>query len=293
MEYIITREDDELIHYGVKGMKWGVRRTPEQLGHKTRGVLSNGTYVLKKYTSPTIEEMKSIPKRIGVGVLASLIPGGYLLYNANIVRQNISSLDGKDYTKKEGQYEKLSELKRKDNPTNIDDDLKKTNPRLGNQKGKVNNCTFCSVALEMRQRGYDVRARSKAQGAVVEKLYSNMFENFKMQKVRIPRNQKESRKNYVNRSYNTLCNQIEKFGNGARGYIGVNWENANSGHAMYWKVDNNTVKFYDGQSGKKNLDRLFALADPRSYEYARLDNLNLKEGVTEAVISNERRGNKR
>lgn len=24
----------ELYHYGVKGMKWGVRRTPEQLGHK-------------------------------------------------------------------------------------------------------------------------------------------------------------------------------------------------------------------------------------------------------------------
>lgn len=25
-----------LFHYGIKGMKWGVRRTPEQLGHKRR-----------------------------------------------------------------------------------------------------------------------------------------------------------------------------------------------------------------------------------------------------------------
>ena len=27
--------DEELYHYGVKGMKWGVRRTPAQLGHTT------------------------------------------------------------------------------------------------------------------------------------------------------------------------------------------------------------------------------------------------------------------
>ena len=29
-------ENDELKHYGVKGMKWGIRRTPAQLGHKTK-----------------------------------------------------------------------------------------------------------------------------------------------------------------------------------------------------------------------------------------------------------------
>lgn len=26
--------DDWLKHHGIKGQKWGVRRTPEQLGHK-------------------------------------------------------------------------------------------------------------------------------------------------------------------------------------------------------------------------------------------------------------------
>ena len=30
----IIQQEEELMHYGVKGQKWGVRRTPEQLGHK-------------------------------------------------------------------------------------------------------------------------------------------------------------------------------------------------------------------------------------------------------------------
>ena len=26
---------EEIWHHGIKGMKWGVRHTPEQLGHRT------------------------------------------------------------------------------------------------------------------------------------------------------------------------------------------------------------------------------------------------------------------
>lgn len=37
---------DELMHYGVKGMKWGVRRTPEQLGHKRNTIASAKTKAL-------------------------------------------------------------------------------------------------------------------------------------------------------------------------------------------------------------------------------------------------------
>ena len=31
--YAVTDDPNELMHFGIKGMKWGVIRTPEQLGH--------------------------------------------------------------------------------------------------------------------------------------------------------------------------------------------------------------------------------------------------------------------
>ena len=37
--YIIN--DGEIYHHGIKGQKWGVRRTKEQLGHKNKSKTSN------------------------------------------------------------------------------------------------------------------------------------------------------------------------------------------------------------------------------------------------------------
>lgn len=41
---------NELQHHGIKGMKWGIRRTPAQLGHPTK----------KSSTSQRREEMKKM-----------------------------------------------------------------------------------------------------------------------------------------------------------------------------------------------------------------------------------------
>lgn len=54
-------ELDELKHYGVKGMKWGIRRTPEQLGHKKKVASGkDDSEDSKKETKPrkkTVSEM--------------------------------------------------------------------------------------------------------------------------------------------------------------------------------------------------------------------------------------------
>lgn len=267
---------DELYHYGVLGMKWGVRRTPEQLGHKL------------KYTSPVIENAKAMAKVTAVSIGSAFIPFLGMAWNANVYKNTFSSiknnLDGKDYLKTEGEPEKLAKLKKKTVKMDSVEDMKYVNPRIGNQKGAVNNCGYCSVAMEMRSRGYDVRARKKAKGIYVGE-YENWFKNVDIKRPVFSKEKGETRKKFVLRSYDKLCTEIEKFGDGSRGYVGVQYEKGGGGHAMFWKVQNGRVTFYDGQNNTTNNDRIFALSDPTKYSYARLDNLGLKEQVTEAVIS--------
>lgn len=70
-EYLASfgfKEDETpLVHYGVKGMKWGVRRTPAQLGHRTSLVRkvkkARMQARIKKYNKEKerAEEKKSAP----------------------------------------------------------------------------------------------------------------------------------------------------------------------------------------------------------------------------------------
>lgn len=290
---------NELYHHGVKGQKWGVRRWQNPDGSLTaagkarlkgwKGDQDIGRD-LAKYTSPGWEDTKAIFKHSLVRALTQYIPGGnILLFAKYMIDVNKYEYDGStDYTKKEGQYEKLSQLKKKSSSTTPEQDVKLTNPRIGEQAGKVNNCTLCTAAMELRNRGYDVIARSKGSGNISQ-IYSKWFKGAKLEKVPCARQPRELRRSWANRAYDNLCKEIEKQGPGASGYVGIQYEKTNSGHAMWYKVGNDgKVIFYDGQNGKYgvNTDKTFAVADPSKHEYTRLDNCQLDPSVTESVRSN-------
>lgn len=55
-------ENNELMHHGVKGMRWGVRRTPSQLGHRIFGKKKK-KIVRKDMTKPKTKTVNDEPEK--------------------------------------------------------------------------------------------------------------------------------------------------------------------------------------------------------------------------------------
>ena len=53
------RRQTELYHYGVKGMKWGIRRTPAQLGHKIGKAAKSAGRGIKNAVGKAAESRKA------------------------------------------------------------------------------------------------------------------------------------------------------------------------------------------------------------------------------------------
>lgn len=277
---------DYLEHYGVLGMKWGVRRyQPYPKGDKKGVYLGDKTgHEPLKYKSMAFKKAGNYAKYAANYALAMIIPGYALAYNANSVRKNLKyNYDGKDYVRKDGAYEDLRRLTKKTSKTSPEEDAKLVNP--GRRSGQVNNCGFCTVSMEMRRRGYDVKARRKGSGISTDD-YANWFDGLRYESSRTEKKKGQSTRDWVNESYNKLCDSLEKKPNGARGFVAFQYRGQNSGHTLFWEVQNGNVTFYDAQSGKKNPGDVFSFSD-QNYLYGRFDNCKLKPEVTTTCVSRD------
>lgn len=68
MAYAITRPDDELVHYGVLGMKWGVKRNPSKAFVKASRKADN---LNKEYTKLNLKSARLRAKALNKNVKAT------------------------------------------------------------------------------------------------------------------------------------------------------------------------------------------------------------------------------
>lgn len=149
-----------------------------------------------------------------------------------------------------------------------DEDLKIINPsKKSSLIGPTNNCCLCTIAYDLRRRGYDVIAK---QHAPIDLLYDVGAEDI----ASIYKGAK--RKEFKN--VTSMQKQMENEPNGSRGAAFCTWGgNSSGGHVTAYEIENGKPVLYDAQSGKKynKIDELFKPV--KKVSYMRLDNLKPNE----------------
>ena len=289
--------DNVLEHYGIKRRSgrypWGSGDRPYQNSSK-----HGSDYALNRtFKKAVANEERKQAVREAINSLPGLLLGPYGLLMANQTYNNyinsIHNYDRTDYKTVQDPVEKMDEMdKIPPPPPPLNKNLEAVNPNH-DRYGTVNNCQYCVVAADMRERGYDVQARLRNDGGY-EKDISKWYNNPpKFTHLNVPPLTKdESNDSRRERAYSMMMKHLEKQGEGARGYFGVEfmW---GGGHAMYYKVENGKVNIYNPQNTNDDITNTLAMAHPNGFSYLRLDNLTPREdGVGDAVISRKKANRK-
>ena len=229
-----------------------------------------------------------------------------------------SELDYYNQTHPESDPEEFSNLKKKTTATTPEEDMKNVNPQWQTTDGFDYNCPSCSLAYEMRRRGYDVEATYDDDGmddGGITSLYKDTY-------------MKDWNKNYSNNNIDPSSGKsIEKkiydnYGPNARGYITYYYSDDDGdhygGHIQNFETDDKGhVTIYDGQCGQTfTCQELFSrdfsegdniYASPATVMTLRTDNRELNttraskyvcnnqkelmESESEVVLSEKRRNN--
>lgn len=314
-----------LAHHGIKGMKWGVRRFRNKDGSLTkagkerywddssgrRKHIPHREKLVAKYRSKGMSQKEaeaaadkriSTEKKIAIGAgIAMATVAAYATY------KYVSS------DKLDSNVNLDSQLMRKtfestDFDTAINDDLRRINREgwAGHLllRGREVNCTSCSMAYEMRRRGYDVVAGRRAFRGRTNEEMEQFFQGAKFQELasdwvdsKTPPPPPDS-PNFSEWWDNRYLHPVDKWtyaeqellrqGEGARGIIN-GWYKQGGGHSIAYEIHDGKVHFVDGQIGRQYKDAFDALGQMGSYNFLRTDTLALTNNAAETVLNNTKR----
>ena len=257
---------DQLMHHGIKGQKWGVRNGPPY-------PIKEGQHSLREQTASGDKKAGGLLEAYAVAYLAALALSVTL---APLAVKKADERKSKEYEEDyygQRKIKNLSDAPRIDpSSMSMDEHMKSINPDYPDM-GATQNCMFCTTAMAMRMKGYDVQAEKCPDGWSSNNL-KNTFNNFKSETPKA-------------KSAAQLNNYLASQGDGAYGNLIVYWTGG-GGHSMFYHVDNGQVNIYDTQANKKReIRELSGVTVMSAAEVVRLDNCEPTERVLGAIKARE------
>ncbi len=159
------------------------------------------------------------------------------------------------YFYSEAEYSRyLSRVGQINGEHSIEEDAKNTNPHYKEGIEYQMNCGFCGVAYDMRRRGYDVQAKPDSNGLGlydISTLYKTKYGTSPTPMgIPIEMNPDETTVDeYRQKLSDSFFNELNKFDDGARGYVYLDWE-FGPAHIVNFEKVGNEVYIVDSQTNK-------------------------------------------
>lgn len=195
-------------------------------------------------------------------------------------------------------YNSLPELNLKNDATTLDEDMALVNPNYQtSEKDKYDqNCAVCTLAYDLRRRGYDIEASSEEVTMADGKTGLTMKEIaacYKGAEIVTMSDIGDKNPDATGAITDALANEdgikigehmdkeLLSHGEGARGHAVFVWTKGGS-HDIIWEVENGKVVYRDCQTNKKiKLEEYSSLS--KDMLYMRTDNLQLTDEAMKYV----------
>ena len=158
----------------------------------------------------------------------------------------------------------------------IQSDLAATNPNFSKGPEYRLNCGNCVAAYEMRRRGFDVEAAPRVNMPVGE--WKTMFDGFASKRAYFLGADDGER-------IAAMIQDIESWGEGARGTIYGGWKGTNDAHFFSVEVSNSKAVFVDPQDPRRDASSFLGRMAMLSIRYGRLDNLEPSANVKQSCMN--------
>lgn len=178
----------------------------------------------------------------------------------------------------------FDDLPKKKTETSVIYDLSQVNENYNPRNPNTSkNCAYCSIAYDLRRKGYDVEAIEEPSILTNMDIFDMYGQDWEDQFYKFNRGKDEKQKQIADIEKN-----LSNYGDGARGILNFTWV-LGGGHAVNWENIDGEVYIIDSQN--KTVTKLEdSKYFNQAYElsYVRTDNVDLSEELIRFVKYNDR-----